>query len=152
MIDPNKDGIDHINIYSKANTQLGRLLSNWAHIPFEHPEDGHFHSVEGYWYWLKLEGHPRRDELRALYGFRAKDLGRTLAPDRIPLPVKAREKIKQALRLKTSASSELRRLMMHNELPYKHYYVYGGLVREPQSDKWLVEFIAELTLEIQRNR
>lgn len=28
---PEEDGITHINIYSKGSTELGRLLSNFAH-------------------------------------------------------------------------------------------------------------------------
>lgn len=40
------DGIDHINIYSKGKTTLGRMLSNFACTPFTHPEDGKFASIE----------------------------------------------------------------------------------------------------------
>ncbi len=149
MISPAKDGIDHINIYSKAQTRLGKLLSNWADIPFTHPEDGRFATIESYWYWLKLAGHPAREQLRHLKGWPAKELGRSLAPDSTPLSLEGREKIKQAIRLKIAASDELRSLMKANKLPYKHYYVYSNVVREPTSDKWLVDFITELTKEIQ---
>ena len=45
MIDPKLDGIEHINIYSKGKTELGRLLTNFAQTPFIHPEYGRFESV-----------------------------------------------------------------------------------------------------------
>lgn len=32
---PEMDGIDHINVYSKGKTELGKLLSNFARTPFE---------------------------------------------------------------------------------------------------------------------
>lgn len=33
MINPLEDGITHINVYSKGATELGRLLTNFAHTP-----------------------------------------------------------------------------------------------------------------------
>ena len=53
--DSTTDGIDHINIYSKGYTKLGRLLSNFTKSEFTHPIYGHFMSVEGFWYYIKLE-------------------------------------------------------------------------------------------------
>lgn len=49
MFEPKNDGIDHINVYSGGATELGRLLTNFAHTPFEN-EYGKFESVEGFWY------------------------------------------------------------------------------------------------------
>jgi hypothetical protein len=51
-INPHKDGIDHINIYSRGKTEVGRQLSNFAHTPFTHKDYGYFNSVEGLWYYL----------------------------------------------------------------------------------------------------
>jgi hypothetical protein len=39
--DPTTDGIDHINIYSKGYTKLGRLLSNFTKSEFTHPISRH---------------------------------------------------------------------------------------------------------------
>ena len=47
MINPQNDGVDHINIYSKGLTELGRFLSNFEHILIT-TEDGDFNSIEGY--------------------------------------------------------------------------------------------------------
>ena len=53
IINPDNDGIDHINTYSKGKTELGKLLTNFAHTPFVHPKYGEFQSVEGFWYFKK---------------------------------------------------------------------------------------------------
>jgi hypothetical protein len=45
MIDYKKDGIDHINVYSKGKTPLSRFLSNFAEADLE-TEDGNFASIE----------------------------------------------------------------------------------------------------------
>ena len=85
--DSTTDGIDHINIYSKGYTKLGRLLSNFTKSEFTHPIYGHFMSVEGFWYYIKLEkiDDIRKEALRSLYGFSAKQLGRQLEKDHNPV-------------------------------------------------------------------
>ena len=37
---PKDDGVTHINIYSKGQTELGGLLSNFSRTPFVHPKYG----------------------------------------------------------------------------------------------------------------
>ena len=65
------DGEDHINIYSKGKTEIGRWLSNFSHTEII-TEDGKFSSIEGYWYWLTTKD----ERLRTLIGWAAKDLGK----------------------------------------------------------------------------
>lgn len=55
LVNPELDGIDHINVYSQGKTKLGRLLSNFANTPFEIPGLGRFQSVESYWYYGSRE-------------------------------------------------------------------------------------------------
>src|ERR1041384_4927148 len=104
---PRDDGLTHLNVYSKAKTLLGRLLSNFANTPVDLGVDGCFKSIEGYWYWLGLkESDPLRDMLREAVGGAAKALGRKLrAPDwaiGIGDDTNFREKIEYALRVKTA--------------------------------------------------
>ena len=51
--DPNLDGINHINVYSRGKTEIGRFLSNMAHTPFEYQrfESQRFDlkNVESFW-------------------------------------------------------------------------------------------------------
>lgn len=79
MLKPDEDGVTHINIYSKGKTEIGRWASNFQYAPIV-IDDGHFDSVEGYFYWLGT----RNAQLRFLSGFAAKKLGRE-SPDVIRL-------------------------------------------------------------------
>lgn len=55
LYNPVDEGVTHINIYSKAKTELGLLSTNFARTPIDHPEFGHFESLEGLWYWLATD-------------------------------------------------------------------------------------------------
>lgn len=63
MYESVNDGVDHINIYSKGKTTLGRCLSNFANLGVdfalgdleEFADYGKFATLEGLWYYLKLE-------------------------------------------------------------------------------------------------
>jgi len=142
MINPNEDGITHINIYSKGKTLLGRLLSNFAVTPFTHPTHGKFQSVEGYWYWLLAESNPQRDKLRTLSGWRAKQFGRELQTPDWPAEKDTTfyENIYSALEAKLEATPLLQELLGKSTLPFEHYYVYGDKVIDVTQGKWLIEF------------
>lgn len=51
MIDPKKDGIDHINIYTKGATEIGRLLTNLSPVEIN-SSLGRFKTLEGLIYFL----------------------------------------------------------------------------------------------------
>ena len=67
------DGITHINIYSKARTELGKWLSNFSYSPIK-IENELFNSIEAYFYWLICKD----DRLKLLYGYNAKKLGKEI--------------------------------------------------------------------------
>ena len=72
-----EDGVDHINIYSKGNTVLGRFLTNFAYSPTM-TSDGMFNSIEGYWQW-----HSNNDDtFRKLYGYQAKKYAKEIGKNR----------------------------------------------------------------------
>lgn len=140
MIDPKDDGVKHINIYSKGKTKLGKFLSNFTKAPFDHPEDGKFNSIEGYWYWLSAKD----DTLRSTYGFQAKARGRELGGKDWIDTDEFKRKIKMAIRHKLHANPEMRTEFKASTLPFMHYYVYGGKVVEPKEGAWLIEFFRQL--------
>lgn len=137
---PDKDGVDHINIYSKGHTQLGQLLSNFALSPFTHEEFGDFKSVEGFWYWLATG--MCDDHLRTLYGFKAKDYGRQL--QRVEID-DFKIFIKKAIILKIEQNPDIAKLLSKSDLPFTHYYYYGNKdnAKVVLDDKnyWFVEWI-----------
>lgn len=139
MLNPKLDGIDHINIYSKGATELGRLLSNFAHTPFI-CEDGEFQSVEGYWYWLAVP-EEYRETLRNLCGYEAKSFGKKHREiDWVESDI-FKSKILSALDCKLSQHKDIQTLLSDSHLPFKHYYIFGDKVYlEPNKSKWILEF------------
>lgn len=138
QLDPKDDGVTHINIYSQGKTDLGKALSNFSHHPFCHPEHGLFASVEGYWYWLTRQD----DDLRHLYGFKAKELGRSLPEVKQWHPHQFEGYVCQALDAKLEKHSEIMEQLKASVLPLEHYYAkyYGDKLRvtEPRGGEWLL--------------
>lgn len=132
MIDPTEDGVTHINVYSKGQTDLGKLLSNFAHTPFE--LDGlMFASVEAWWYWQGWDEDDSR--LRSMYGWMAKQYGKNLPPCEPP----TKAALKRVYLRKLQAHKGIFKLLIQNVLPLEHYYVYftkDGRA-EVVGNKWL---------------
>ncbi|HXQ32489.1 MAG TPA: DUF4326 domain-containing protein [Anaerolineales bacterium] len=137
------DGIDHINIYSKGKTQLGRDLSNFSEIGFDHPQYGRFASVEAFYYFCST-GH-QHAHLKTLYGFKAKQEGKLL--ERVDNP-KLLDEIEEAIKLRFYQNPWLLQQFKVSTLPFKHYYIGGeGFTRYPiftWSSTWLEYFYNKL--------
>lgn len=149
--DPAEDGITHINVYSKAATELGRKLTNFAQTPFEHPRDGFFASVEAYWYWLSLGS--CHNELRSLHGMNAKATGKAIREELEKNgsiePVENFEaKIKKAILCKIEQNHDIRDALKVSTLPLTHYYVWGTppniSVTNPMKFSWIHEYISDI--------
>lgn len=139
MIREGTDGISHINIYSNGKTELGRWLSNFAYTPIVVPEHGLFHSVEGYWYWLSYE----EESLRLPYGIWAKRLGQDFAKtkERI-IRDDFQERICKAIDIKIKSDMDKLMDLAESTLPFAHYYVFGGKVKDAGAQyDWIVEHI-----------
>lgn len=146
-IDIAQDGISHINMYSKANTAFGRMLSDFYHYPI-HTEDGDFQSVEAYWYYLSLPASVDRDSIRNLYGYQAKKKGRELrakaGEENLLFDNRFEEKILTAIRQKIEANKHLY-LDEYRNLPIIHYYTFDGKIFDVTEDfPWLINGITEI--------
>jgi len=130
MID-GEDGVTHINVYSKAKTEIGRWLSNFAYSPFN--IDGHtFLGVEGYWYYLTTGD----ISLKNHYGYKAKEEGRK----REKTAEIDEDKIRQALDIKLKTYPDKMREFAETSLPLTHYYEYGGK-RVDAEYFWIIEHL-----------
>lgn len=138
MFKPENDGIDHINIYSKGKTELGRFLTNFAHTPIS-TSDGRFESVEGYWYWLSC----RDDKLRELWGWEAKKYGRSVEADDWLDDPQFQQKILDAIEMKIRLSDRFYTEFKDSKLPFDHYYNYNGKVVRPKDGRWILEFLEQ---------
>lgn len=135
-LDPSKDGITHINVYTKGVTELGRFLSNFSDCNII-TEDGPFRTVEGYWYWLSSKD----DRLRKTNGFESKKLGRQiLAQDWLKDSV-FKDKIKKAIFIKIISNQRMLEQFVVAKLPFTHYYVYGDRVIDVPEAGWIIDFI-----------
>lgn len=123
MYAPDTDGIDHINIYSKGKTELGRLLTNFALSPFNFEPYGSFASVEAFWYYY-LTG-CKHEKIRALHGYNAKKYGKSLHGYR-SASNEDRVVILEAIRCKMRKNKRLLQLLKESSLPLTHYYAYGS--------------------------
>ena len=137
LSNPKKDGITHINIYSKGETELGRWLSNFTKEYFI-CDDGEFASVEGYWYWL-LTDHPKKDQLRNLYGYLAKKIGRQLGGKDWSDSEEFKNKIKTAMQIKLFTNREMEKQFKYSILPFKHYYVNIHQIIEVPESQWILD-------------
>lgn len=135
--EPANDGVDHINIYSRGKTKLGKLMSNFAHTPFTF-QSKTFQSVEGALYHYRTED----DRLITLHGSKAKKLGSSLKQKQIETPAM----IKAWIYAKLFANPEIINLLLQNNLPYSHYYVMYG--RKIPAEISLPEIWREVTDEL----
>jgi len=136
---PETDGIDHINIYSKGKTKLGKLLSNFANTPFCY-QGTTYQSVEGALYYYRT-GDIR---LIPMHGNAAKKLGRSLIQNKVETPAV----LKAWLYAKVFANPEIIDMLIKNSLPYSHYYVMYG--KKIDADISLAELWREITTMIKK--
>lgn len=132
------DGVSHINIYSKGATELGRNLSNFSRSPIE-TVDGHFESIEGYWYWLNAGPFENREPLRQLCGYDAKKYGRECKANDWNDQPKFKLKIYHAMLTKLLTNYFTYEKFMENKLPFRHYYSYAGKHVEPKDGQWIID-------------
>jgi len=127
------DGKNHINIYSKGQTELGRDLSNFATLAVKHPTLGEFATVEGFWHFRKhpdlwtmtLAGQTLKllSELRHCSGFRARCIGKELGKGTYDDTFA--DDVRIVLQDKLDRHPQLRASLIASTLPFVHYYEYG---------------------------
>lgn len=145
--DPQNDGIDHINIYSRGRTELGRFLSNFYHQKVSTP-DGVFASIEGYWYWLGTDD-GEKDGLKNLFGSEAKKIGKELKVKSKRFDENFVGKIKRAIFNKIMSNIPMAIELKKSTLPLVHYYNYKGKTVEPEDNLFVIEFINNLRVKLQ---
>ena len=145
---PMTEGQDHINVFSRSRLELGRMLSNFALSPFEHPVYGRFASVEAFYYWLSTG--MQHQQLKSLYGYEAKQIGSKFP--KVPHP-SFQDEIITALRLKIEQNERLAEMLRDSRLPIVHYYYYGSInnckVQELPEHHSMTDAIGEVRAELQ---
>lgn len=144
ILNPSEEGITHINVYSKSNLEIGRMLSNFYKCEID-TKDGKFLSVEAYWYYLGLGNNIKeKDILRNLYGYEAKKTGQELLKKFGEIKIEDFEnRISEAIFDKFIKN---KRLLLDNEiylsLPFEHYYNFDGKIVDVKDKyEWMINNI-----------
>jgi hypothetical protein len=139
------DGVDHINIYKRPKTELGRIISVFSEDrPFNHPFFGHFSSRQGMFFYLQS---PSGD-----------DAYRTMSPVKMSHhafnsgePRVNFQNIKyfmaEALWLQIKDDEKAIQLFKDNQLPFEAYFTkkqtnedgISKILTRPNIHYWLVE-------------
>lgn len=141
------DGIDFINIYSKAETPLGRFLSNWTQCELD-TRVGEFESIEGLIFFLGSFESP----LKLAHGYQAKKLGEQLDKG-IRLPEELfKEIIVEAMECKIVLTDrKIVEAFKDSTLPFVHFYEYGGKRIVPTKWLWQIEAWEEIREKMKNN-
>lgn len=157
-IDPEKDGIDYINIYSQCVTRLGQRLSHFARSKFVHPYFGPFESMEGFWFYMRTGR--KYDKLRYLYGLRAKRAGKELPMVHNP---NFQEDILAGNYQKIIQDEGLTKSFRDSDLPLTHFYLFWPKGENPQTSQmkpviifprnsdWLIDGMEEIRRALKAN-
>lgn len=144
------DGEDHINIWSPAQTDLGKLLSfDCYSASFRHKLFDKFSSINCFWVWITSE--IRDDRVRFMNAVNLKNFGKTLN--------KTRVKNFKAIMMDTvyqriKAYPVIESLMIESELPFDVYYINntnGNKIR-PNFFPWLLAGTEEIRNALKENR
>lgn len=142
---PDTDGINHINIYSKGKTELGKFLSHF-HGHYIETEDGGFECLEGYWYWLYF----RDDVFQIMDGLAAKLHAHELGKRRFRGDISPEEHMAKILRATTikldTAPAEIRTQLINNKLPFIHAYNRSGAYSFQSSMDVIIQHILKWRL------
>jgi len=130
---PQNDGVDHINIFSRGRTILGRWMSNWWRQRITIPGYGSFMSIEGFWSFLSTGD----ERCRHLDGFPAKKAGKPVTRPRMA-DQEFRDLICRAIRIKVQGAPIFAGYLAESVLPLTHYYVFHDTVRDA-GHGWIVD-------------
>lgn len=144
------DGVDHINIFSKGKTELGRMLSHFYLAPFIHSYFGPFQSMEGLWYYVRAE--QPDDKLRMLHGHEAKFYGKELKSKFLS---NFHTIVIDANYQKIVQNDDIKKLMIESTLPFDHYYIFGNDKSYKQVKlaqfEWLIDGFESIRTKLKNN-
>lgn len=145
-----KDGVDHINVWDAAETELGKLLCNNSPLSFVHSILGKFYSIESFWHYIQSV--ERDDSIRTMYGPALKSFSRRSQSQQVK---NFRAVIIDAAYQRIKQYPALAEAMAESTLKFECYYIdrnAGGLRVRPNFFKWLILGFEEIRLALKENR
>jgi hypothetical protein len=144
-----EDGLDHINIWSNAETELGKVLAHEFPLNFYHSVFGKFCSVESFWFYINSA--ERDDVIRNMSGKVLKDFSKKLTKIRV---LNFRAIIMDSNWQRIQQYPDIVEAIKMNELPYDTYYVNSSnklRVRHAYF-KWFNKGFEEIVRAIKEDR
>ncbi len=143
------DGYDHINIWNRGNTQLGKFLSHGTKTPFIHKHFGKFCSMEAFWKYIQSE--ERDDRIRVMSGITLRSFSRQLNMLRIN---NFKAIILDSEWQKIQQYPEYIELMKESKLPFDLYYFNkkSNVRIRPTYFSWLIPGINEIRDALHEDR
>lgn len=144
------DGVDHINIWDRGNTELGKLLSHSAALSFVHNIFGRFNTIESFWHYIRSV--ERDDRIRTMSGLPLKRFSEKLQTVRVR---NFKAIIMDANWQKVKQYPILVEELTDSTLPIECYYHYkreDGVRIRPNFSPWLIQGFTEIRNALKENR
>lgn len=144
------DGIDHINIWGQAQTDLGKLLAHGAKVSFKHRIFGRFSCLESFWHWVRSDEHD--DRIRTMTGKSLQEFVTKLTRQNV---VNFRAIIMDANYQKVKQYPEIQQAMVESTLPFDCYYVYKRETTIPirtNFASWVIDGFEEIRTALKEQR
>jgi hypothetical protein len=143
------DGITHINVHTKAGTELGKMLAYYFESPFTHPYFGRFKCIEGFRCYIR--GGCKDDVFRTLNGYRANKRATTGVENgtykKFNVP-HLKDVLLHANFFKIDQNKDVKEelITFKPNLPFDHYFLHGPgkVLIHPQDAEWTIDIFTEL--------
>lgn len=146
------DGIDHINIWDAAETELGEVLSHSYQLKFHHTMFGSFNSIETFWYYIQSK--ERDDQIRSLSGRILKSFANDRSKITICFITNFKAIIADAQWQRISSMQPLVDELVKSTLPFDCYYInaQSGIKTRPIMYKWICAAMEEIRKALKEDR
>ncbi len=145
----NEDGVDHINIWERGNTEIGKFLAHGSHTPFHHPYFGLFNNIEAFWHYIRSE--ERDDRIRLMNNLSAKKFSENFNLIKVPNFYAV---IMDANWFKIKEYPHKAALLKESTLPLEMYYIYrdNGVPIRPMFAAWALQGFEEIRKALKEDR
>lgn len=143
-----EDGVDHINIFRKGKTNLGKELEHGSSLPLKHSIFGKFQTIESFWYYIQSK--ERDDRVRQLTGMKLNQFAQQLTPLYV---LNFRAIILDANYQRILQHDSLKDSFVSSVLPFDCYSTNKAGIRiRPSHFKWLTVGLEEIRCALKESR
>jgi hypothetical protein len=144
-----EDGVDHINVWSDAKTDMGAVLNHSGPLPLNHSVFGYFDNMTAFWFYIQSE--ERDDRIRGMNPAAAHRFGKLMKSQRV---TNFRAIIADSNWQRIKSKPILMKLIEQSDLPFDAYRtnVKTGMRMRPPFFGWLLWSYEEIRTAIKEKR